>query len=130
MSIHVFGGISSPSCSNYALRKSAADNQEEYDNDAAESLRRDFYVDDLLKSVNTREAASKLVNDVRQMSKAGGLHLTKFISNGKEVLTTIPEEDRRQGVKNQDLIAFQQKELLEFSGIWNMRSQMGRPSIL
>ena len=120
MFIHVFGGISSPSCSNYALIKSAADNQEEYGNDAAESLRRDFYVDDLLKSVNTRDAASKLVNDVRQMSKAGGLHLKKFISNDKEVLTTIPQKDKRQGVKNQDLIAFQQKELLEFSGIWNM----------
>ena len=120
MFIHVFGGISSLCCSNYTLRKTAADNQKEYGNDAAESLRREFYVDDLLKSVNTREAASKLVNDVRQMSKAGGIHLTKFISNGKEVLTTIPEEDRRQGVKNQDLIAFQQKELLEFSGIWNM----------
>ena len=50
MFIHVFGGISSPSCSNYALIKSAADNQEEYGNDAAESLRRDFYVDDLLSS--------------------------------------------------------------------------------
>ena len=104
MCVHGFGGVSSPSSSNYALRKTASDNQEEYGNDAAETLRRNFYVDDLLKSVNTHEVASKLVDDVRQMCKAGGFHLTKYICNDKEVLATIPEEDRRQGVKNRDLI--------------------------
>ena len=104
MCVHVFGSVSSPSCSNYALRKTASDNQKEYGNDAAETLRRNFFVDDLLKSVNTHEVASKLVDDVRQMCIAGGLHLTKFICNDKEVLATIPEEDRRQSVKNGDFI--------------------------
>ena len=61
-------------------------------------------MDDLLKSVNTCEVASKLVDGVRQMCKTGGFHLTKCICNDKEVLATIPEEDRRQGVKNRDLI--------------------------
>ena len=28
----------------------------------------------------------------------------KFICNNKEVLATIPEDERRQGVRNQDLI--------------------------
>ena len=104
MSVHVFGGVSSPSCGNYALRKTTPDNQGEYGNDAAETLRNNFYIDDLLKSVNTHEFVSKLVDDVRQMCKAGGLHLTKFICNEKEKLALIPEEDRRQDVKNQDLI--------------------------
>ena len=104
MCVHVFGGVSSPSCSKYALRKTASDNQEEYGNDAAETLRKSFYVDDLLKSVNTREFASKLVDDVRQLYKSGGFDLTKFICNDKEALAMIPEEDRRQGVKIQDLI--------------------------
>ena len=40
---HICGGVSSPSCSNYALRKAKSDNQKEYDNDAAETLRRKFY---------------------------------------------------------------------------------------
>ena len=104
MFVHVFGGVASPSCSNYTLRKTASDNQEEYGNDAAKTLRRNFYVDDLLKSVNTYKGPSKLVDDVRQMCKAGRFNLTKFIWNDKEVLAMIPEEDRRQGEKNQDLI--------------------------
>ena len=37
---HVFGGVSSPSRSNYALRKTASENQQEYGNDAAETLRK------------------------------------------------------------------------------------------
>ena len=104
MCAHVFGGVSSTSYSNYALRKTASDNQEEYDEDATETLRKTFYVVDLLKSVNTREFELKMVDDVRQMCKARGFHLTKFIRNDKKVLATIPEEGRRQGVKNQGLI--------------------------
>ena len=42
------------------------------------------YVDDLLKSVNTSQFALKLVDDARQMSKAEGFHLTKFIRNDKK----------------------------------------------
>ena len=46
MCVHVLGGVSSSSCSNYALIKIASDNQDEYGNDAAETLRKNFYVDD------------------------------------------------------------------------------------
>ena len=46
MGVHVLGGVSSSSCSNYALRKTASDNQDEFGNDAAETLRKNFYVDD------------------------------------------------------------------------------------
>ena len=38
--------ISSPSCSNYALRKTADDNEEEYGIAVASTMRRNFYVDD------------------------------------------------------------------------------------
>ena len=37
-----FRGISSPNCSNYALIKTASDNQEEYGNDAPETLKKTF----------------------------------------------------------------------------------------
>ena len=37
------------------------------------------------------------------MSKSGGFNLTKFISNSKAVLETIPVHDRRKGVDKQQL---------------------------
>ena len=49
MTAHEFGGISSPSCSNHALKKTAADNIRKYGEDVSSILRRNFYVDDMLK---------------------------------------------------------------------------------
>ena len=38
-----------------------------------------------------------------QKCKAGGFHLTKFISNCKKLLLSIPESQRKIDVKDQDL---------------------------
>ena len=51
MWVHLFGAVSSPSRSNYALRKAAVDNSSCYRNDTAAAIMKNFYVDDLLKSV-------------------------------------------------------------------------------
>ena len=50
MCVHLFGGISSPSCSNFALRRTADDSEDEFGSEAAMTLKRNFYVDDMLKS--------------------------------------------------------------------------------
>ena len=47
--VHVFGGTSSPSCCNYALKRMAYDNRSRYQTDVMDTLNRNFYVDDLLK---------------------------------------------------------------------------------
>lgn len=104
MCVHLFGGTSSPSCSNYAVKRTAADNQKEFGKLAADTLRKNFYVDDLLKSVKTIKEAIELIRNVINMCAAGGFNLTKFTSNAKEVLKAIPEEKRRKGVKDQDLV--------------------------
>ena len=103
MCVHVFGGTSSGCCSNYALRRTAVDNEGKYRKDAAETLVRNFHVDDLLKSMEDVDRAKQLVDNVIKMCKAGGFNLTKFVSNNKELLLSIPESKRRQGVKDQDL---------------------------
>ena len=48
------------------------------------------------------ESAKELVKDIINMYKVGGFHLTKFISNRKELLLSIPESQRRIAVKDQD----------------------------
>ena len=50
-----------------------------------------------VKNVST---AVKLIQDVSKMCSNGGFCLTTFISNGLQVLSSIPTEDRRRGVKN------------------------------
>ena len=53
MTTHVFGGASSPSCSNFALRRTAKDDEQQYGKEVTQILEISFSVDDLLKSFPT-----------------------------------------------------------------------------
>lgn len=55
-----------------------------------------------MKSLEDLVSAKELVKDVINMCKSGA-HLTKFISNHKELLLSLPEHQRRMVVKDQDL---------------------------
>ena len=103
MNVHVFGATSSLGCSNYALKKTSTDYKDVYGFQASETLQRNFYVEDLLKSVKSEEQAIKLIEKIKLMCKSGGFNLTKFLSNSKTVLETIPAYDRRKGVDEQQL---------------------------
>ena len=61
MLVHLFGGASSPSCANFALKKTAEDNKTAFDATTVETVKRNFYVDDCLKSVATNPEAIRLV---------------------------------------------------------------------
>ena len=103
MTVHPFGAVSSPSCSNYALRKTASENEADVGTAPAETMRRNFYVDDCLKSVSTKAEAKDLISRLRQACGKGGFRLTKFICNERDVLETVPEEERSKDVKTLDL---------------------------
>ena len=55
-----------------------------------DTLRRNCYLDDLLKSVGDVNTAICLLNEVIKLSAEGDFQLTKFISNTVEVLKSIP----------------------------------------
>ena len=47
MRVHLFGGASSPSCANFALKKTAKDNEADFSPEVIETVERNFiYVDD------------------------------------------------------------------------------------
>ena len=102
MTVHLFGAASSPGCSNFALKTTADDNEAAIGSTAAEFLRRNFYVDDGLKSVASIEEAVELAKDIKEMCKRGGFNLHKFTSNRKEVIEQIPVSDRAEGIKHLD----------------------------
>ena len=100
MQVHIFGVTSSPCCSNKALRQTADDNEEKYSEQAAETVRRNFYVDNLLKSTASVEEATTLADKLTGMVKEGGFRLTKFLSNRREVLLTLPSQERANPTLN------------------------------
>ena len=55
MLVHIFEAKSSPCCANKALNLTAQDNEESYSPEVIKAVRRNFYVDDVFKSVPTNE---------------------------------------------------------------------------
>ena len=51
MKVHIFGAVSSPSCANYALRRTGADNKDGFQAEVIETIYNNFYVDDCLRSL-------------------------------------------------------------------------------
>ena len=65
MTVHLRGTVSSPACSNFAVRKTAQDNAEDFSADAVNTVRRNFYVDDCLKCLPLVEDAVSHVGELR-----------------------------------------------------------------
>ncbi|KAJ8332985.1 hypothetical protein SKAU_G00418810 [Synaphobranchus kaupii] len=103
MTVHLFGATSSPSVASYALRRTAEDHKATAPPEAVQTVLRNFYVDDCLKSVATEDDAVTLAGDLRTLCASGGFTLTKWMSHSRKVLMSIPEEHRANEVKYLDL---------------------------
>ena len=60
-------------------------------------------MDDCLKSVATEEDAATLASDLHTLCATGGFNLTKWMSNSRKVLMSIPEVHRASEAKDLDL---------------------------
>ena len=103
MTVHLFGAVSSPSCTNYAMRRNAEDHKHEFPPEVVSTVLRNFYVDDCLKSLPSSSEAVTHVDDMRKLMFKGGFNLTKWMSNDRKVLESIPVEDRAKHIKELDL---------------------------
>ena len=102
MLVHLFGATSSPCCASFALKRTASD-KTGYDVQTIDTVNRNFYVDDCLKSVPTVPEARRLVTQLTDLLAKGGFRLTKWLSNCHEVLKSIPASERSPSVKDLDL---------------------------
>jgi hypothetical protein len=67
MLVHLFGATSSPSCAGFCLRKVADEFENEFDEETIKTIRKNFYVDDCLKSVQKTEDAIQLIEELRRL---------------------------------------------------------------
>jgi hypothetical protein len=122
MNVHIFGAKDSPSIANFALRKTAKDNACEFDKDTVEAVEKDFYVDDLLKSVTTEDKAIQLLSDLIKLLKKGGFRLTKLTSTSKRVLSAFPASERANASLNLDLDKLPTERALSIQ--WNVEDDV------
>lgn len=103
MKVHLFGAASSPGCANFGLKFLASQGKGKFNQATVKFIQRNFYVDDGLVSVDTEAEAIQLVKEARELCNTGKLHLHKFITNNKRVITTIPREECTEGATDFDL---------------------------
>ncbi|XP_043217631.1 uncharacterized protein LOC122379454 [Amphibalanus amphitrite] len=121
MNVHIFGAASSPSCSNFALQQTARDNQDDFSAEALATVRRNFYVDDCLRSAPTVEEARSLALEVKTLCSRGGFELTKYVSNKEEALNEIPSTDRAERVTEKGLDLVEGASVKKALGVkWNL----------
>ena len=100
---HLFGATSSPSVANFCLKKAASIYGTEFDPDVVQTVERNMYVDDLMKSVDTPTTAVRLSTQVRELLAKGGFRLTKWLSNDRRILAEIPETEKAVSVAILDI---------------------------
>ena len=93
MQAMIFGAKSSPTSANYCLKKTAIDNKATCSEKAVSTILRDFYMDDLLKSLPSEDETAQLALQLIELLSRGGFRLTKFMSNSRNVLAQLPPED-------------------------------------
>ena len=103
MLVHLFGSISSPASANFALRKTADDNRDCFPTEVINTVLRNFYVDDCLKSFPSVSDAIAHVNHLQALLSRGGFRLTKWVSNSRGVLQAIPKLELSTEFRRLDL---------------------------
>ena len=103
MLVHLFGAKSSQASANFALRRTAEDNESCFPPEVINTVKRNFYVDDCLKSLPLEAAAIAHVTNLQALLSRGGFKLTKWVSNSRKVLRSIPESERSTEFRSLDL---------------------------
>lgn len=97
MVVQLLGATSSASCAKLALRRTAEENRTGSSPATVETILRNFYVDDCLKSISNDSEAVALYRDLKSLCASGGFHLTKWTSNSRTFLRTVPENESQGG---------------------------------
>ena len=67
MIVHLFGAISSSACANFALRRTAEDNKSCFPPEVINTVKKNFYVDDCLKSLTSEATAIAHVTNLQAL---------------------------------------------------------------
>lgn len=92
MEVLTFGTNCSPCLAQNAKNKNATEFEGKYP-EAASAIKENHYVDDWLDSQHTVEETIRLAKEVKYVHQQGGFNLRKFVSNSKEVLKALGDDN-------------------------------------
>ena len=63
-------------------------------------VRDNFYIDDCLKRAQSPAIAKNIITNLRHEFAGNGFHLTKFVSNDRNVIASLPPAERAADIRN------------------------------
>ena len=118
--VHVFGATSSPSIANFALRQTCTLTCNE---ETKNSINKNFYVDDLLKSACNVESAINVASDIRTTLSRGGFNLRSFTGNSSQFQKIFSNSDLEEKVfSNKSDLNYCESETTALGIIWNIEN--------
>lgn len=114
MEVLTFGTNCSPCLAQNAKNKNATEFEEKYP-EAARDIKKNHYVDDWLDSQHTVEETISLAKEVKYVHQQGEFNLRKFVSNSKEVLKALGDDN---GETTRDLNVSTTMSTQRVLGMW------------
>ena len=103
MTKHVFGAKSSPSIADFCVKKTVEMESDGIERDVVSTVKRNIYVNDLMKPFDMVEKGIRIAEQLRELLSRRGFRLTKWCSNKRDLLSTIPEEEQAKSVANLEI---------------------------
>ena len=124
MTVHIFGKIDLPCIANWVIKRTASDQSNKYPVNIINTIHEKFYMDDYLNCFSSEERAIDTIQKVISILSNGGFRLTKWLSNNKNILKSVPPTERSPKIVNLDLENIPVERALGI--IWNPQRDMLR----
>lgn len=93
MKVDSFEATYSPSCATFALHRSILDNKAKFPECIIQRAREQFYVEDLLASVDALEEAKLMYSQLKNIVRLDGFNQTEWASSTFDVMEPTPERE-------------------------------------
>ena len=74
MLVHIFGWKDSPYCANYTVRRTASDCGRKFAGTVADSVKKSFYINDLVKSAETEKQEVSVLQPLIELMQTDGFN--------------------------------------------------------
>lgn len=74
MLVHIFGWKDSPYCANYTVRRTASDRGRKFAGTVADSVKKSFYINDLVKSAETEKQEVSVLQPLIELMQTDGFN--------------------------------------------------------
>ena len=118
MNVHIFGKNDSPCIANFCLKQFGKDQQDEFSKVITESVNKDFYMDDFLKSDECVKDLIHIATQLLQLLSNKGL---KWTNGSKIILDQLPTAELETKNKIKDL-AYENSFKKVLGLLWNVKS--------